>query len=396
MAGGAWRFQPPAGGDKMISGSAIEGRAHSGEQRPPSGDLPFLWPLALVGQATQNRLALTERNLRFAAEASRLRAPPAPGFPTPNRVILKLRTLWLRDYSCSTGEGEPAIVIAPYAGHTATIADYQRDQSLVGVLLANGVGRVVLTDWRSATADMKDFDIDQYLAELNVCVDDVGGRVKLIGLCQGGWLGAMYAARFPAKVAKLVLAGAPIDTDAGDGPVKRMAHAYPMTLYERLVAAGGGLMRGDVMLAGWKGMHPVDHALRKHAELYRRLDEPEFLRRTEAFASWYETTLDLPGRWYLQVIRQIFKENRLAKGRFVGLGRRLHLRDVTCPAYLLAGEADDVTTAEQVFNAERLLGTPAPAIEKRLVPGGHIGLFMGSKSLTGVWPEIARWLASET
>ena len=128
----------------------------------------------------------------------------------------------------------------------------------------------------------------------------------------------------------------------------------------------------------------------------QRLDEPEFLRRTAAFASWYETTLDLPGRWYLQVIRQIFKENRLAKGRFVGLGCRLDLGDITCPVYLLAGDADDVTTAEQVFNAERLLGTPGPRIDERLVPGGHIGLFMGSKSLAEVWPEIARWLADQS
>ena len=48
---------------------------------------------------------------------------------------------------------------------------------------------------------MKDYDIDNYLAEINVCVDDLGGRVNLVGLCQGGWMSAMYAARFPDKVA---------------------------------------------------------------------------------------------------------------------------------------------------------------------------------------------------
>ena len=34
----------------------------------------------------------------------------------------------------------------------------------------------------------------------------------------------MMAARFPDKVNSLVLAGAPIDTDAGNGPIKRMVH----------------------------------------------------------------------------------------------------------------------------------------------------------------------------
>lgn len=99
-----------------------------------------------------------------------------------------------------------------------------------------------------------------------------------------------------------------------------------------------------------------------------------YLKKKETFESWYENPIDLPGRWYLQAIVQLFKENRLAKGNFVGLGRRLDLKDVICPVYLLAGEAGDITTPEQVFDAVKYLGTPPTAIEKKLVPGGHIGL----------------------
>ena len=77
---------------------------------------------------------------------------------------------------------------------------------------------------------------------------------------------------------------------------------------------------------------------------------------------------------------------------FVGLGRRLNLNDITCPVYLLAGETDDITTREQVFDADKYLGTPKGQIEKKLVPGGHIGLFMGSHTLKEVWPGIAAWI----
>lgn len=99
----------------------------------------------------------------------------------------------------------------------------------------------------------------------------------------------------------------------------------------------------------------------------------------------------MPGRWYLQANLQLFKENRLAKGSFVGLGRRLNLKDVTCAVYLLAGESDDITTREQVFDAEKYLGTPHDQIDKKVVPG-HIGLFMGSRTLKDAWPGIARWI----
>jgi poly(3-hydroxyalkanoate) synthetase len=239
---------------------------------------------------------------------------------------------------------------------------------------------------------MKDFEVDNYLADLVVAIDDLGGRVNLVGLCQGGWAAAMIAARFPDKVASLVLAGAPIDTDAGNGPIKRMVHASPLSFYQELVALGGGLMKGKLMLQGWKNMHPEQHYFQEHIDLYDHIDDPIYLAKEETFESWYENPMDLPGRWYLQVIEQLFMENRFAKGTFVGLGRRLNLHDVTCPVYLLAGADDDITSAEQVFGAEKYLGTPKDKIEKLTVPGGHVGLFMGSRNLREVWPVIAKWI----
>jgi poly(3-hydroxyalkanoate) synthetase len=284
------------------------------------------------------------------------------------------------------------MVVAPYAGHSSTIAGFQNGQSLVETLLDHGLGRLCVTDWKSAAEATKSYDIDNYLAALNVCVDDLGGSVNLIGLCQGGWLSAMYAARFPAKVRTLVLAGAPIDTDAGEGPVKDYAHTLPTAFYERLVKLGGGMLRGDYMLTGFKSMHPDTQYVAKFHNFYRNIDNPEHRRRFEEFERWYEYTVDLPGVWYLQVITQLFKQNRLAKGEFVGLGRQLTLKDVTCPVYLLAGEADDVTPREQVFNAENYLGTPRSRIIKEITPGGHIGLFMGKETLAAKWSSIAAWI----
>jgi len=40
------------------------------------------------------------------------------------------------------------------------IADYHKGQSLIETLLANGIDRVFLTDWKSATEDMKDLEIE--------------------------------------------------------------------------------------------------------------------------------------------------------------------------------------------------------------------------------------------
>jgi poly(3-hydroxyalkanoate) synthetase len=139
-------------------------------------------------------------------------------------------------------------------------------------------------------------------------------------------------------------------------------------------------------------MHPDEQYIDKYVRLYERIDDPDYVSKTETFSSWYENTIDLPGRFYLQAINELFKENRLAQGRFVGLGRPLSLRDIRCPLYLLAGESDDITPKEQVFAAEQLCATPARDILKAVIPGGHIGLFMGSEALRTRWPQIGEWI----
>jgi len=350
--------------------------------------LPFLWPVAVGAAMAEEGAELYAKNLAWLGEEIKIKAERRPKLATANAVRLDLRTMTLRDYG--TPGGAPTLVVAPYAGHTAVIADYAKGQSLIEMLVGEGLGPVALTDWKSATPDMKDFDIDNYLADLVVAVDDLGGRVNLIGLCQGGWISAMLAARFPDKVGALVLAGAPIDTQAGDGPLKRMVNASPLSFYEKLVALGGGVMKGAFMLRGWKNMHPEQHYLAEYVDVLEHLDDPAYMKRRETFARWYENPIDLPGRWYIQAIRDLFKANLLAKGEFVGLGRRLTLKAIDCPVYLLAGESDDITTREQVFAAKALVGSSDVA--EHLVPGGHIGMFMGARTLKEAWPEIVRWL----
>ncbi len=358
----------------------------------PNINVPLFWPMQLAASLIEQSLELAARNVKFLDEELRLHGGIKPRLATAHSVRLKLRTLDLCDYSTSAANGLPTLVNAPYAGHTSMIADYHAGQSLMQTLKAGGLQPLFLTDWHCATLDMKDLEVDQYLAELLACIDDLGGRVNVVGLCQGGWMGAMLAARYPDKVASLVLAGSPIDTHAGNGPLVSMVRKSPMRFYQELVASGNGLMPGKFMLAGWKNMHPEQHYVQEHIDLYEHIDDPVWLSKTEAFERWYENPLDLPGRWYLQVIDQLFKRNLLAKGEYVGLGRTLKLKDLICPLYLLAGESDDITTHEQVFAAERLCGTPRSLIDKRMVPGGHVGLFMGARTLKEVWPEIAAWI----
>ena len=189
--------------------------------RSPNNEhsVPWFWPIAVAIEFEEKGLELFEENMRFIGQAARIEAPPEPDWATGNHVILELDTMRLRDFS-TAADGPvqtPVLIDAPYAGHSSTIADYAKGQSLVETFKTNGLSRVFVTDWMSATAEMRDYDIDKYLTDIDTAVKALGGRAHFVGLRQGGWMSAMYVCLFPDKLASLVLAGAPLDTGGGTG-----------------------------------------------------------------------------------------------------------------------------------------------------------------------------------
>ncbi|MBI5908713.1 MAG: alpha/beta fold hydrolase, partial [Betaproteobacteria bacterium] len=175
--------------------------------------LAFLWPAFAAASASEIAGSIAKQFIGLTGATEESAATREPDWTTPNTIALELKTVRLRDFS-AVQEGVPTLLCAPYALHGAGIVDLAPGHSLVAALREAGLGRLFVTHWRSANADMRFLAIDDYLADLTVLVDQLGGRVNLIGLCQGGWMSLLYAARFPAKVSKLVLAGAPIDIAA--------------------------------------------------------------------------------------------------------------------------------------------------------------------------------------
>ncbi|MGA8653488.1 MAG: hypothetical protein WB677_23245 [Xanthobacteraceae bacterium] len=93
--------------------------------------------------------------------------------------------------------------------------------------------------------------IDQYLADVNVLVDKIGSPIDLIGLCQGGWMALVYAARFPAKVRTLLLAGAPVDLRAAPSALSELADVSPLAVFQELVRIGDGVVPGRKVMKFW-------------------------------------------------------------------------------------------------------------------------------------------------
>jgi poly(3-hydroxybutyrate) depolymerase len=351
-----------------------------------------MWPALLAASVSDAASAVASEFAHLAATAQEAEPPPiAPRWASPNEVVLELPTMRLRDFSRGAA-GMTTLVCAPFALHGATIADFAPGHSLAAALRATGRERLFVTDWRSAGPEARFNSIDTYLAELNVAVDAVGGTADLVGLCQGGWMALAFAARFPGKVRRLVLAGAPVDIAAGASLLSSLTDSLPMASFREIVQAGEGRVLGRRVLGLWGplrlGAEAIADILQVAPERLAARDH----RLQARFEGWYAWTVDLPGTYYLQVVEWLYKQNRLATSRFVALGRRLDLSELRAPIYLLAARDDELVAPEQVFATARRVGTPPENVRTATAACRHLGLFMGATTLRTVWPDIVRWL----
>ena len=209
----------------------------------------FVWPALLAASASEIASQFAKQFTSQAIGTSGETAPQ-PQWTTPHRVALKLMSVQFRDFTMQS-DGAPCLLCTPFALLGATLSDLAVDHSLVAALRDGGLTRLFVTDWQSASHDMRFLGIDDYLADLNVLVDEIGAPVELIGLCQGGWMALVYAARFPGKVRKLVLAAAPVDTKTAPSVLSTLADGTAMEVFREVVRLGDGLVLGNRVLKLW-------------------------------------------------------------------------------------------------------------------------------------------------
>ena len=169
----------------------------------------------------------------------------------------------------------------------------------------------------------------------------------------------------------------------------------PEAVIDDMIRAGDGLVLGRTLLDLWPREDDetafIIDALQFQGPPANEKDQ----RTVGAFLRWQRRALDLPGPYFLEVFDWLFRENRIAAGRFRALGRLVDLRELRCPLFLLAGDRDSIATAGQVLAAAALTGARPRDVETAIAPCGHLALFVGRDTLKNEWPRIARWLSGQ-
>jgi poly(3-hydroxyalkanoate) synthetase len=316
-----------------------------------------------------------------------------PSWSTPHEIVFEAPVARLRDFSVAGADDSvlPTLVLPPQAGHDSCIVDYSPSQSQMRTILEAGLDRAYSLDWIGATAATRDAGITDYLEVIERSVGLLGGRVNLIGDCQGGWLATIYAALHPEQINTLTIAGAPIDFHSGEpvihAAVQCFAPGGDLAFYRGLVESGGGMLSGEAMLAGFIAIQP-DNEIGRQLALLANVHEPAHVERYREFEDWFKHTQPIPGAFYLWIVEHLFRDNRMIAGTLEVAGQRVDLSRISCPLNLLAGATDHITPPPQVFALADHASTPADQVLRDTTSGGHLGLFMGHESLRAHWPPL--------
>jgi poly(3-hydroxybutyrate) depolymerase len=320
----------------------------------------------------------------------------APRWASPHQIRRSGPLVRLRDFAQrGDPDGVPTLILPPQAGHDSCIVDFADGQSQVQTLRAGGLARIAAADWIGATSATSNASISDYLEAVDGCVDLLGGPVHLVGDCQGGWLATIYAALNPTRVHSLTVAGAPIDFHASDAAIHdwvRTIGAGDLAFYRGVVAANGGVLPGWFLLGGFLALAP-QHEIDRQLRLLVDIDDEDATARYRDFEDWFKFTQDLPGTFYLWIVERLFRDNAMIRGELTVAGQPVDLAAITCPVVMLAGSEDHITPPPQVFALGGAVSTPRSELFQHVVPGGHLGLFMGHRALREHWSAVAEALS---
>lgn len=353
---------------------------------------PWLGLLTASVVATRDALQMMSRLTGTAPhQRDSAKAPVERRWTSRQRLLHELSTMRVREFPVAR-EGPTVILVAPYALHAATTADFARGHSVVEALIAAGVGQIILTDWISARESQRYLSIDSCLADLNVVLDDASAPAALVGLCQGGLLAAIYAARFPGKVSRLALVGAPLDIEAAPSALRTLVNDTPPAAVAALLEECGGILPGELMKAMWPASPLAPQT--DICDILQISKSTATLRRR--YEAWDRDVMNLPGVLHAQMLDWIFRENRFARGVFLALGQMVGVGRIDCPLFLLAAAQDEIVSPPQLMGAAGLVSTPKGEMTMRTVPGQHLSLFVGREVLDKAWPEIGRFLVGSS
>ena len=272
-----------------------------------------------------------------------------------------------------------------------TMMDLEEGRSLVRNMLDHGLDIYIII-WGYPSRLDRYLTLDDYIdIYMNDCVDHVRKergleKINLMGVCQGGTFAAIYAALYPERVRNLVTMVTPIDFDTDDG----LLNVWSRYMDVDLMVDTLGNIPGDFMNLGFLMLKPFQLMIDKYIGLVESGDDPATVRNFLRMERWIFDSPDQAGETLRKFVNDLYKENRLIKGRLEIGGRRVDLKRIDMPLLNIYAEQDHLVPPSSSKPLADLVSSTDTTTKS--FPVGHIGMYVSSRSQRELAPTIAGWL----
>src|SRR5258708_6101841 len=288
----------------------------------------LLSSLPMIPAALQSELQRIEEEARTLLRVSTSRATIAQ---TPKQVIWTLNKARLYRYipvvPAEQRHKVPlflvfALMNRPY------ILDLRPGNSFIEYMVKQGYD-VYLLDWGAPGPEDKDLKFDDYVLDYlprairKLKAVSGSDEFSMLGWCIGAILTTIYAALRPDDGLKnLLLLTAPLDfSDKTAGGFVRWVndqHFDP----DKIVDAFGNVP-GQMIDYGAKALKPVENYIGSYLTLWDNLDNPRLVESWHTMTTWVTDLIPMAGATYLQLIKELYRDNRPIQGKRTTLGDRL-------------------------------------------------------------------------
>jgi polyhydroxyalkanoate synthase subunit PhaC len=349
--------------------------------------------------ALQDELKRIEENTRTLVRVSTSRAKVAQ---TPKQVIWTLNKAKLYRYipvvPAEQRHKVPlflvfALMNKPY------ILDLRPGNSFIEYMVNQGYD-IYLLDWGAPGIEDKDLKFDDYVLDYlprairKMKAVSGSDEFTMLGWCIGAILSTIYAALRPDDGLKnLILLTAPLDfTDKKAGGFVRWVNDEVFDP-DKIVSAFGNVP-GEMIDYGAKALKPVENYIGSYLTLWDNLDNPRIVESWHAMNTWVTDLIPMAGATYAQLIKELYRENRLIQGNMVIRGEHVDLSRIRANLLNVIALGDHISPPCQSESIMAKVSSEDQLLLK--VKGGHIGMMAGSGALKFTWPHIDSWLAERS
>ncbi|MFQ3667021.1 MAG: class I poly(R)-hydroxyalkanoic acid synthase [Sphingomonadaceae bacterium] len=293
---------------------------------------------------------------------------------TPGKVVFENRMFQLIQYAPTTPTVReiPLLIFPPWI-NKYYILDLTPEKSFIRWAVDQGL-TVFVVSWAQGSEKTADATLDTYVEEgFLTAIETVRAitgapSVHAIGYCVAGTTLAMVLAWLAARGEADRIRTATFFTaqtdfeDAGD--LLHFVDDQMLATIEKLGA--NGVFDGRYLALTFNLLRPTD--LMWNYVVNNYMLGKDYVPFDLLY--WNSDPTNVPAKWHLDYLRDLYRDNRLAKpGGVTVLGIPIDLDTIRTPAYVQAGREDHIAPARSVWKLTRHLKGPVRFV---LAGSGHI------------------------